>query len=267
MKKIILSAAVIGAMFSSTAFAQLQDEKDVTITMDLQPILQLNMSTPSQIDFVFDDINDYYAGITKYAATVLKVSSTVSWDLYAIGNSTGNQGAGMWDQHVEYGAGGAGAGLVNAVDALPLSLLELRQRGANTGATGATGAFADYSAQFPTVLAPSGANSLYVDPANANTPPTADHKYIAGHFGTTGDGVTDGMAGGSYLTSTANSASSNFYYTIDYRILPGLPAVFPMAFAADGTTAQDLVTINGAGAYAQPGVYTMYVQYLLLEDQ
>ena len=40
-----------------------------------------------------------------------------------------------------------------------------------------------------------------------------------------------------------------------------------MAFAADGVTAEDLVSVNGAGSYAQPGVYTMYVQYILLEDQ
>ena len=46
-----------------------------------------------------------------------------------------------------------------------------------------------------------------------------------------------------------------------------LPAIFPNAHSADGTTAQDIVTTNGAGTYAEPGVYTMYVQYVLLEDQ
>jgi hypothetical protein len=54
---------------------------------------------------------------------------------------------------------------------------------------------------------------------------------------------------------------------MDYRILPGLPAIFPNAASADGATAQDIVTSNAAGTYAEPGVYTMYVQYVLLEDQ
>ena len=54
---------------------------------------------------------------------------------------------------------------------------------------------------------------------------------------------------------------------MDYRILPGLPAIFPNAASADAATAQDIVTTNAAGNYAEPGVYTMYVQYVLLEDQ
>ncbi len=73
------------------------------------------------------------------------------------------------------------------------------------------------------------------------------------------------VAGGSYLT--AGSGAPNYYYTLDYRILPGLPAIFPNATAADGATFEDIVTTNGAGNFAQPGVYTMYVQYVLLEDQ
>jgi len=259
MKKCIITLAVLAGMVT-IASAQLKDEKDVTITMDLQPILQLNMSTPSQLDFVFDDINKYYAGITKYAATVLKVSSTVNWDLYAIGISNGNVGAGFWDQQIKYGTGGSGG----ATNKLPLSLVELRQGQANNNASAATGTFKDYSAVFPPVASPSGSNSLYVDPASAGTPPTIKDKYIAGHAGTTGTGK-DGVAGGSYLT--AGGLTSDYYYSIDYRILPGLPAIFPMAHSADGATAQDLVTANAAGSYAQPGVYTMNVQYILLEDQ
>jgi len=42
---------------------------------------------------------------------------------------------------------------------------------------------------------------------------------------------------------------------------------FPNAYSADGTTAEDIVTANAAGNYAEPGVYTMFVQYVLLEDQ
>lgn len=256
----LLTVAGLAMLTSTAAFAQLKDEKDVTITMDLQPILQLNMSTPNQIDFTFDDINEYYGGITKYGATILKVSSTVNWDLYAIARSNGNVAAGFWDQQIRYGTGGSGG----ATNRLPLSLLELRQTTANANATAATGTFADYSAAFPAVAAPAGSNSIYVDPANAGTPPTAAHKYIAGHSGATATGA-DGVAGGSYLT--AGALTSDYYYSIDYRIVPGLPSIFPMAFAADGTTPEDLVSTNGAGSYAQPGVYTMYVQYMILEDQ
>lgn len=262
IKKIKVLAVAAAAMLISTgAFAQLQDQKDVTVTMDLQPILQLNMSTPNQVDFTFDNINEYYAGITKYGATILKVSSTVNWDLYAIGRSNGNVAAGFWDQQIRYGTGGTGA-----TNRLPLSALELRQTTPNANAAAATGAFADYSAVFPPVATPSGSNSLYVDPANTGTPPTANNKYIAGHRGTTAVG-DDAVAGGSYLTAAAGALTSDYYYSIDYRIVPGLPSVFPMAFAADGTTPENLVAANGAGSYAQPGVYTMYVQYILLEDQ
>lgn len=84
MKKVILSAAVLASLaFSNNAKAQLIDEQNVTVTMDLQPILQLGMNGSSNIDFVFDQISEYVGGITQYGATNLTVSSTVSWDLYA----------------------------------------------------------------------------------------------------------------------------------------------------------------------------------------
>ncbi len=260
MKTKILGTLAAGMFFGLSAHAQLIDEKDITITMDLQPILQLDMNTPTQIDFVFDDIDDYYAGITQYAATVLKVSSTVSWDLYAVGRSNGTNGPEFWDQVITYNGGGA----TNAIDDLPLSLIELRQSQPNNGDGAATGTFSDYNTAFRAVGSEDGSNSLYVN-AGTNTPPTLADKYIAGHSGTTGVAGDDFMPGGSYLTSTGTT--SDYYYAIDYRILPGLPAVFPNAYDADAATAEDLVTVNGAGSYAQPGVYTMYVQYILLEDQ
>lgn len=258
MKKVSLLTMAL-AFAGMTVNAQLIDEKDVTVTLDLQPVLQLDMSTPDQIEFVFDDIDEYYAGITHYAATILKVSSTVSWDLYAVGRSTGTNGPEFWDQQIDYGNNNP-----NAVPDLPLSLLELRQARTNNGAGAATGTFADYSQAFSPSATPSAGNSLYVN-GGINTPPTANDKYIGGHAGTSGIAGDDFLPGGSYLNQ--NGITSDYYYVIDYRILPGLPAVFPMAGDADGNTFEDLVTINGAGAYAEPGVYTMYVQYILLEDQ
>ena len=244
--------------FVGVSNAQLIDEKDVTVTLDLQPVLQLDMTTANQLEFVFDDINEYYAGITQYAATILKVSSTVSWDLYAVGRSSGATAAGFWDQQIDYGNNNT-----NAIDQLPLSLLELRQSQPNSGAGASTGTFPDYSAAFSANGTVSAANSLFANADGSITPPTAADKYIAGHAGVTGTG--DFMAGGSYLTQT--TTTSDYYYAIDYRILPGLPAIFPNAASADAATAQDIVTSNAAGNYAEPGVYTMYVQYVLLEDQ
>lgn len=256
--KLLLTLLMLVGLVS-TANAQLIDEKDVTVTLDLQPVLQLDMTTANQLEFVFDDINEYYAGITQYAATILKVSSTVSWDLYAVGRSSGATAAGFWDQQIDYGNNNP-----NAVDQLPLSLLELRQSQPNSGDGAATGTFTDYSAAFSANGTVSRANSLYVN-GGAITPPATTDKYIAGHAGTSGTAGQDFMPGGSYLTQTG--ITSDYYYAIDYRILPGLPAIFPNAGNADGTVAQDIVTDNGAGSYAEPGVYTMYVQYVLLEDQ
>lgn len=263
MKRSILILAVISMTFGfyHRANAQLQDEKSVSITMDLQPILQLDMETADQVEFVFDDIKDYYAGITKYGATILKVSSTVSWDLYAVGRSNGTIGAEFWDQVIDYGSGTG----TNAINELPLSAVELHQSQANNGAAGAaiTATYKDYSTPFPASNVHNGANSLYVNNGTL-TPPTVADKYIAGHSGTTAIG-DDAMEGGSYLT--AGGYTSNYYYVIDYRLLPGLPAIFPNAYDADAALAEDLVTVNGASSYAEPGVYTMYVQYVLVEDQ
>lgn len=255
--KLLLTALVLGGI--STANAQLIDEKDVSITLDMQPVLQLDMTTPNQIEFVFDEVEEYHAGITQHAATILKVSSTVSWDLYAVGRSQGNNGPTFWDQHVDYGNDNP-----NAINNLPLSLLELRQNQANNGDGAATGAFSDYSQAFSNAKTPSAGNSLYVNGGLA-TPPSANDKYIAGHKGTSGTAGQDFMTGGSYLTQTG--VTSDYYFVMDYRILPGLPAIFPNAANADGTAFEDIVTANAAGNYAEPGVYTMYVQYVLLEDQ
>jgi hypothetical protein len=259
MKKITYLCGAILLLGATNLNAQLIDEKDVTITMDLQPVLQLDMTTPDQIEFVFDEINEYYAGITKYGATVLRVSSTVSWDLYAVGRSTGTNGPEFWDQQIDYGNNNP-----NAVPDLPLSLLELRQAQANNGDGAATGTFSDYSQAFSPATTPSAGNSLYVN-GGTNTAPTTADKYIGGHAGTSGVVGADFLPGGSYLTQTG--ITSDYFYVIDYRILPGLPAIFPNAADADGAVFEDIVTANAAGSYAEPGVYTMYVQYILLEDQ
>lgn len=256
MKKLIRKASLVAGMLAiaGSSFGQLQDEKNVTITMDLQPILQLEMSTPDQVDFVFDKMADYYGGITKYGATILKVNSSVAWDLYAVGTS--NDGT-YWDKQMEYGTGTD----PNSIDQLPLQLLELHQSEANANASLATGFRLDYSSAFAAAPYTPGENNIYAS-ATPYVLPGLTEKYIQGHSGT-----TDFAPGGSYLTQ-GSGTNSIYYYVIDYRIVPGLPAIFPTA--ADNATPPnqlDLVTANAAGAYAQPGVYTMNVKYVLIENQ
>jgi len=263
MKKLLgLFILVMFFSISSTTYAQLIDEKNVTVTMDLQPILQLNMTTPDQVEFVFDEISKYYGGIIKYGATVLKVSSSVTWDLYVVGTSTNGT---FWDQQMAYGAAGA-----NAINNLPLSALELHQYEPNQydANSAAPAGRTDYSTPFipvaTFVAANAGVNSIY----HSNTPYTAPantEKYIQGTQGTVLG--QDGAPGGSYLTAKpAAGTFSDYYFTIDYRIVPGLPAIFPFAGTNAGVQ-EDIETANAVGNYARPGVYTMNVKYILLEDQ
>lgn len=261
MKKTIKSATLVIAMFAgTTAFAQMQDEKNVTITMDLQPILQLDMNTPDHIDFVFDQIPEYIGGITKYGATTLKVSSTVDWDLWAVGTAT--NGGAFWDQQAKYGVGSGSL----SDDQIPLQALELHQNGPNNHDAGQIGGITtDYSTAFALPLpAAAGTNCIYAAPlATLYTSPGITEKYING-----GKLGSDYGSGGSYLTTATAPGVSDYYYIIDYRIVPGLPAIFPMAKGnlAAGV-ALDLVTTNGPGHYAQPGIYTMDVKYILMENQ
>ena len=283
LKKALLALGAI--VVSHAAFAQLQEEKNVTITMDLQPILQLKMEGPDQLDFTFDEINEYYAGIVKYGATVLKVSSTVSFDLWAAGLSQGQEGSFLWDNPVEYAAPSA-----QAVDEIPLTALELRQFPANPSVAGGCGTTvalsSDYSAAFQPITIPgtstmsAGNNTVYC-PA-AGTPYTAptststvgtSEKYIAGG---TGVGPNCSVIGGSYLIGGLNPNTSSYRYVMDYRILPNLPVTFPAHIPTNATNATATYVTNVDGAtgllpngsiYANPGVYTMYVKYILAQDQ
>lgn len=265
MKKVILSVAVLASLaISNNAKAQLVDEQNVTVTMDLQPILQLGMNGSSNVDFVFDQIPEYISGITQYGATQLNVTSTVNWDLYAVGFSSNAGATGSWDQQLVYGAGTD----LNAIDVLPLTALELHQDKVAVNQIGATPAGGDYSAAFVAAVS-IGDNNVYCS-ATPYTAPAATAKYIAGHA-TTGIFVT----GGTYLviSNGAVGAASDFYYSIDYRIIPGLPAVFPNASlftgaqadgGNNGTTQSQIDPV--AGEYAQSGVYTMNVKYVLMEN-
>jgi hypothetical protein len=287
LRKALLALGAI--VVSHAAFAQLQEEKNVTITMDLQPILQLKMEGPDQLDFTFDEINEYYAGIVKYGATVLKVSSTVSFDLWAAGLSQGQEGSFLWDNPVEYAAPLL-TGLTGSVDEIPLTALELRQFPANPSVAGGCASTvalsSDYSAPFQPITIPgtstmsAGNNSIYCPaPGTPYTAPTStavagtSEKYIAG--GSTRD-ANCSVIGGSYLIGGLNPNTSSYRYVMDYRILPNLPVTFPAHFPANATnlTAPYVTNADGASGllangsvYANPGVYTMYVKYILAQDQ
>jgi hypothetical protein len=276
MKNFIKGSMVAAAMLmGASSFAQIQDEKNVTITMELVPILQLNMNTPEQVNFVFDEIPEYLGGITKYGATILTASSTVSWDLFASGTSGAHQATAadvIWDAQVAYGNTGG-----SAIDALPLRALELRQfpYDINNGVPATDGDYADNFTPNPSPQSrTAGNNNVYVSASNSPYDAPApggvsagEDRYIAG-----GEGATSFVAGGSYLTQTAVAASgvdNAYYFVIDYRIVPGLPAIFP--FASDGTgaviSAGPGFIDDATGEYAQPGVYTMNVKYLMIENQ
>jgi hypothetical protein len=267
MRTKIYAAAIIGVgmlMFGNNANAQIQDEQNVTITMDLQPVLQLNMNTPDEVDFTFDNIGSYMGGEIKYGATTLTVSSTVGWELYAAGISQGSVGAAFWDNPVNYGLLPAG----NEVNTIPLDALELHQYPANSNVSGLVGGCGtpDYSLSFQQIVGNAGVagqqgrNTIFC-PATPYALPVATDKMIAG--GVPG-GVGSGMVGGSYL-STSNQvvATSGFFYVIDYRIVPGLPVIFPLACSDDCLTPNALVSPQ----YAAPGYYTMNVKYLLIQAQ
>ena len=261
MKGALVASAV---MISANSFAQIQDEKNVTVTMELVPILQLNMNTPDQVNFVFDEISEYLGGITKYGATILTASSTVSWDLFASGTSARHQSAGgnFWDPQVAYGTGTTGT------DSIPLRALELRQF--PDSIRNGFSVQADYGAIFAPTSTPAWTNNIYVSPdGNAYTAPLsgAEDRYIAG-----GNGLAAYVDGGSYLTqgSVGSSGDPNaYYFVIDYRIVPGLPAIFPHASNGTGL-AGDIVSAGFSvpgQEFGRPGVYTMNVKYLMIENQ
>lgn len=113
IKKAALLLALVGVLSVQESSAQLSDQEYVAVTMDLQGILQLTMTTEPQVDFVFNTIQKYQVGITKYNTTRLEVEATVPWDLYAQPSTE------FWTQQIAYGAGTNGQGT------LPSEILEM----------------------------------------------------------------------------------------------------------------------------------------------
>lgn len=231
LQKTSVLIALAGVMHMNSATAQLSDQEYVAVTMDLQGILELTMTTEPQVDFVFNTIQKYQVGITKYNATRLEVEATVPWDLYAQPSTQ------FWTQQVAYGAGTNGQGI------LPSEILEMQSIQPNTVAA------ANTFNSFIGLSSNGGANT-------ASLTPTANSQFLAGQFG---QGVAN-----SYIPATSTASPLTNKFLIHYRIKPGVPANFP-----DLTTqypALAATTFPVATPYAQPGYYDLEVVYTLTED-
>jgi hypothetical protein len=229
--KLILGAAIVGMLSVGNSNAQLSDQEYVAVTMDLQGILELNMTTEPQVDFVFNTIQKYQVGITKYNATRLEVESTVPWDLYAQPSTQ------FWTQQIAYGAGTNGQGT------LPAEILEMQSVQPNSVAA------ANTLNSFMGLTSSGGTNT-------ASLTPTVNTQFMAGEFAT---GVANSYAP---ATSTASPLTNKFL--IHYRIKPGVPAAFPDLAAQYPVEAA--ATFPPATPYAQPGYYDLEVVFTLTED-
>jgi hypothetical protein len=231
LQKIASVVSMIVLFGTGSSRAQLSSQEYVAATMDLQGILELNMTTDPQVDFVFNTIQKYQVGITKYNATRLEVEATVPWDLFAQPSTQ------YWTQQIAYGAGTNGQGL------LPSEILQIE------------------SIQPNTVPAPLTFNSFIGLSSNggANTAsliPTLNTQFLAGEFG---QGVAN-----SYPPNTSTASPTTNKFLIHYRIKPGVPANFP-----DLAVQYPLVAAASfppATPYAQPGFYDLEVVYTLTED-
>ena len=229
--KLILMAAVFGMLTVNNINAQLSDQEYVAVTMDLQGILELNMTTEPQIDFVFNTIQKYQVGITKYNATRLEVESTVPWDLYAQPSTQ------FWTQQIAYGAGTNGQGV------LPCEILEMQSIQPNSvGAANTFNSFIGLSSSL-------GTNT-------ASLTPTGNTQFLAGEFAT---GVIN-----SYAPATSSASPLTNKFLVHYRIKPGVPANFPDLTAQYPVEAAS--AFPPATPYAQPGYYDLEVVFTLTED-
>lgn len=225
MKKIFLFLAMLA--FSASSFAQLSDEEYAYVSMDLQGILNLNMTTDPNVNFAFKTIADYQNGIIKYNATKLEVDATVAWDLFAYASSDD------WDQVDSYST--------NGQPTLPAEILEMKVVKPNTCAA---------PNNFNNFVSLKGLTNSTV----AGGVPTTATQFLAGMVGTN--------TGESYAPGAAASNPSTNQFRVHYRLVPGIPAKFTNSTVDLGTTATSVGTTD----FAQAGYYYLEVVYALVED-
>ena len=201
MKKRLLLIMTL-ATFAFQSKAQLSDEEYAYVTMDLQGILNLTLTTDPTVSFTFKTIYDYQQGITKFNATKLDVDATVAWDLFAYA-STNN-----WTQVDNYSTTGQAT--------LPSEILEMQVIKPNTSAA---------PANFNTMKSLKGLTNSGV----TGGVPTAATQFLAGMFGT--------AAAQSYAPGSAAANPTTNQFRVHYRLKPGIPAKFTnstVAIAAPG---------------------------------
>ena len=199
-KKLIVLMAF--ASFAMQSKAQLSDEEYAYVTMDLQGILNLTMTTDPTVNFVFKTIPEYQQGIIKFNATKLDVDATVAWDLFAYA-STDN-----WTQVDAYSTNGQAT--------LPAEILEMQAIQPNTCAA---------PANFNALGSLKGLTNSGV----AGGVPTAATQFVAGMMGT--------AAAQSYAPGAASANPTTNQFRVHYRLKPSIPATFPnstVAIAAPG---------------------------------
>lgn len=192
MKKIFILFSFIAATVSS-AFAQLSDEEYSYVTMDLQGILNLSMTTDPNVGFSFKSIPDYKQGITKFNATKLDVDATVAWDLFAYASTTN------WVQVDKYSTTGT--------PLLPAEILQIQSLRPNTSA-----ATNHFNTSFRSIKGLSNSGVI-------GGVPTAATQFLAGMMGT--------APAQSYAPGTSQGNPTTNQFRLHYKIVPGIPATFP----------------------------------------
>ncbi len=204
------------------SFSQTSKEQYVGVGAEFHGLLNLTIVSDPQIDFSFQSMNDYKNGITKRNAVRLEVDATLPWDLFAYASTD------HWTQIDDYSATGEAT--------LPAELLEIQSSSPNQCAP-VGGNFNSFT----------GIKGLTNSGVSGGIPDANSTQFIAGMVGKgTGMSYNPGSAKGNALTNQ---------FSLDYRIVPGLPASFPNSTLA----------VGGTGS-AQAGAYYLEVVYVLVED-
>ncbi len=214
-KKLLLIVAI--ALVALQSKAQLSDEEYAYVTMDLQGILNLTMTTDPTVNFTFKTIPEYENGIIKFNATRLSVDATVAWDLFAYA-STDN-----WVQVEAYSTNGQAT--------LPAEILEMQSVNPNASSAPET---------FDALVSLKGLTNSGV----TGGVPTAATQFMAGMVGT--------AAGQSYNPGSASANPATNQFRVHYRLKPGIPASFP-----NSTVALAAPAFAQAGYYYLEVVYAL----------
>lgn len=219
--------------------AQLSDEEYSYVTMDLQGVLDLTMTSSPQVDFTFSSIQDYQKGIIKFNAVQLEVDATVAWDLYVYAASD------LWTQVESFSTNGAAL--------LPSEILMISSSVDNTIVDGAA---VEVGSELQSLRGSANAGI-------SSGAPSVTTQFLAGNFGTVEAGApTDAEAPG---TAAGNPDTHKF--RINYALYPGVPATFNNHSEMYAGSALDLVSLPGNNHdYAQAGYYYLEIVYSLVED-